>query len=126
MKPRPKQRPRFSGKAVYTPKETIHAESVVKTSVKIEMLKNRIKISTKHIKLKLIFYYLRTKTSINTDSYEFRSKKPDVDNLAKLIMDALNGVLYKDDGQVSILHCEKRYSDVEGIHLSAEEIDCVD
>ncbi len=33
--------------------------------------------------------------------------KPDVDNIAKLIMDSLNGVAYKDDSQVTELYVRK-------------------
>jgi len=37
-------------------------------------------------------------------------KIPDLDNMAKLVMDALNKVLYKDDGQVAFLKLEKSQS----------------
>lgn len=122
IKPSGKQRHSGSGRSAYTPKETVRAESIIKTYVKIEMLKKNIKMSTSHIKLSIIYYFKRTKHTIKTDSYHFRSKKPDSDNLDKLVMDSMNGVLYKDDAQVCILHCEKRYNDIEGIHLSAEEM----
>lgn len=32
---------------------------------------------------------------------------PDTDNIAKLVLDALNGVAYKDDAQVTVLGAEK-------------------
>ena len=35
--------------------------------------------------------------------------KPDADNIAKIIMDALNGLAYKDDTQIDVLTVEKRY-----------------
>lgn len=34
--------------------------------------------------------------------------KPDIDNIAKLILDALNGIAYEDDAQVVILQCAKK------------------
>jgi Holliday junction resolvase RusA-like endonuclease len=37
--------------------------------------------------------------------------KPDVDNLAKLVLDALNGVFFADDKQVTMLIVSKRYTD---------------
>lgn len=40
----------------------------------------------------------------------FPTSKPDVDNYAKLILDALNGIIYKDDSQVVQLSVEKWYS----------------
>lgn len=36
--------------------------------------------------------------------------KPDVDNIAKSVLDALNGVAYKDDSQVILLQIEKYYT----------------
>ena len=36
--------------------------------------------------------------------------KPDVDNLAKAALDAMNGTVFVDDAQVVDLSCRKRYS----------------
>ena len=41
------------------------------------------------------------------------TKKPDADNIAKVICDALNGVAYGDDTQVVNLNVKKRYTDEE-------------
>jgi Holliday junction resolvase RusA-like endonuclease len=38
------------------------------------------------------------------------AKKPDVDNYAKTVLDAVNGVLFYDDGQIVKLVIEKYYS----------------
>ena len=46
------------------------------------------------------------------------TKKPDADNVVKAVKDALNGVAYGDDSQVTDIHARKRFSDqprVEGI-----------
>ena len=37
------------------------------------------------------------------------TKKPDCDNVAKMICDALNGCAYKDDAQVTYLKVQKAY-----------------
>lgn len=41
----------------------------------------------------------------------YPAKKPDADNIAKMICDALNGLAYKDDAQVVNLHVSKVYTD---------------
>ncbi|NKC67203.1 RusA family crossover junction endodeoxyribonuclease [Vagococcus fluvialis] len=41
---------------------------------------------------------------------EYVTKKPDLDNLLKAILDGLNGIAYFDDGQVAKLKVEKVYS----------------
>lgn len=38
-------------------------------------------------------------------------KKPDIDNVAKIAMDGLSGVVFHDDKQVVELHVRKLYSD---------------
>lgn len=38
-------------------------------------------------------------------------KKPDADNIAKAVCDALNGVLWRDDSQVASLVVEKLWAD---------------
>lgn len=41
------------------------------------------------------------------------TKKPDSDNIAKIILDALNGVAYQDDKQVVSLQVEKYYTEAD-------------
>ena len=40
-----------------------------------------------------------------------KTSRPDADNLAKLVCDALNGIVFADDAQVSALDVCKRYGD---------------
>ena len=39
------------------------------------------------------------------------TKKPDIDNLDKFILDCMNGIVFHDDAQVISLKSEKYYSD---------------
>lgn len=39
------------------------------------------------------------------------TKKPDLDNVAKIVCDALNGVAYKDDAQIVDLKVHKYFSE---------------
>lgn len=38
-------------------------------------------------------------------------KRPDADNIAKIILDALNGLAYADDSQITMLMVKKEYSE---------------
>lgn len=42
---------------------------------------------------------------------ELPLKKPDVDNMAKIILDAMSGIVYKDDKQIVSLLVEKWYAE---------------
>lgn len=47
--------------------------------------------------------------------------KPDLDNLVKLLMDAMNGVVYVDDKQVTTVVASKRYGTKPRIEITVEE-----
>ena len=48
--------------------------------------------------------------------------KPDADNIAKIVLDALNGVAYNDDKQVVELTIRKRWSDEARVLIRVERI----
>lgn len=50
------------------------------------------------------------------------AKKPDIDNVVKAVLDALNGVAYRDDTQVVELHVRKSYSEKPRVEVSIEKI----
>lgn len=43
----------------------------------------------------------------------YPTKKPDMDNVVKIVLDALNGFAWHDDAQVIDLHISKIYTDRE-------------
>lgn len=43
--------------------------------------------------------------------------RADCDNIAKAVLDALNGIVWRDDGQIVSLFVSKRYADVPGVCL---------
>lgn len=49
--------------------------------------------------------------------------KPDTDNIAKSILDSLNGIAYLDDKQVVNLQVEKYYAETSSVSVRIEEIE---
>ena len=49
------------------------------------------------------------------------TKKPDVDNIAKSILDAMNGFVFKDDNQVSKISVEKKFAENEKVFVRVIE-----
>lgn len=49
------------------------------------------------------------------------TKKPDIDNIAKIVLDALNKLAFKDDNQITKLNVEKVYSEEEKIYIKIEQ-----
>lgn len=52
----------------------------------------------------------KTKRELMEKGYVKPTKKPDTDNIAKIVMDALNGLAYHDDAQVTELTIKKGYA----------------
>jgi len=49
-------------------------------------------------------------------------KKPDIDNITKVVMDALNKIAYEDDSQVVEINVMKRYCEQEMLVVQIEEV----
>lgn len=51
------------------------------------------------------------------------TKKPDADNVLKIILDALNGVAYEDDRQIVALAIRKAYGEKPGVRVKIRTIE---
>jgi Holliday junction resolvase RusA-like endonuclease len=51
--------------------------------------------------------------------------KPDLDNIAKGVLDGLNGVAYADDKQVVALAIDKRYAEIPRLEVTASSMDAL-
>lgn len=48
--------------------------------------------------------------------------KPDLDNCAKLVLDAINGVVWRDDKQVAALTITKQYAEIPRTEVAVQEM----
>ena len=120
-----KGRPRFSGYHAYTPKKTRDYEALVKQSY---MGQCGNVITEKDVKITIIAYFSIPKSKSKKVKEQMAtgeirpSKKPDIDNVMKSILDGLNGVAFVDDKQVVEVHVEKWYSEDPRVFVEIEEI----
>jgi Holliday junction resolvase RusA-like endonuclease len=49
------------------------------------------------------------------------TKSPDLDNLVKIIQDAMNGIIFIDDRQITDLISSKRYGPEDGVRVTVVE-----
>lgn len=131
--PQGKARPRFSKSRVYTPSKTKAYEYEIGYACKEAMIKSNQKmIESDGAKVIIKAFYAipkRFKNTVYVLCGDIKpTAKPDVDNIAKVILDAVNGVAYKDDKQVTDLTVEKRYSikpfvkvSIEGMEVNKDE-----
>jgi len=66
-------------------------------------------------------YSKKDKQSAN-DGWLLPKTRPDIDNYVKLVLDAMNTVVYHDDNLIVDLVCKKRYSDRTGTIIKVKEI----
>ena len=66
--------------------------------------------------------YTKKRTELIRNGIEQPVNKPDIDNICKIVLDALNGVAYKDDTQVIRLAISKKYTEsTERIEFEVKE-----
>ena len=75
--------------------------------------------------MKLEFFYQIPKSwsKKKKESAKWHISRPDSDNLVKGIMDALNGIAYRDDSQVCFLQVRKQYAQFDGVKIEIEEME---
>jgi len=67
----------------------------------------------------------RPKPELRLDAPELMVSRPDADKIARAGLDALTGVLYRDDSQVAELRVTKRYAGSEegpGVYVSVQSL----
>ena len=121
-----KQRPRFNGKFAYTPKETTNYENWVKACY-LEKYNNE-KILETPLEVHIRAYFEIPKSTSKKKKEQMLENeinptiKPDTDNIAKSILDSLNGIAYLDDKQVIKLVVEKYYAEVPSVSIEIKEV----
>lgn len=111
----PKARPRFSRGRTYTPKTTVDYEKLVRNSFLTKYHNPTVLEGSLEADIMCYFPIPKSTSKKNRNLMLLNeilpTVKPDLDNLAKAILDALNGYAYKDDSQVAHLNIYKYYSE---------------
>ena len=127
--PVPKGRPKFrqAGGFVrtYTPGKTVDYENVVREAARAAMgvtdvLETPVGVFL-YIRLPIPASYSKKAREACIRGELHPTKKPDIDNLAKSILDGLNGIIYKDDAQIVSLHVKKVYASGSGVDVLVKE-----
>lgn len=122
-----KARPRmntYTGRA-YTPTKTKNYEYLVKQLFIYKY--PHFKIIEGRIKVTIIAYFDVPKSTSKVRKAQMLwgdispTKKPDIDNIVKIILDALNKFAFQDDTQVTKLEVEKIYSETPKVYVKIEE-----
>ena len=124
---RGKQRPRFNTKTgrAFTTNQTINYENWIKQCY----IEQSNKLLQGAIRARIEIYYSvpksysKRKIEAIKGGADYPMKKPDCDNVAKIVLDSLNKIAYDDDKQVVELTVLKRWTfGNERIEFEMEEI----
>lgn len=121
-KPQGKARPRFTCQGrVYTPKQTADYEQQIRQayiSAGGQLISN-----TAPIIVCITAEFKKAKSN----KMQTPTLKPDTDNIAKIVCDALNGIAYHDDKQITSLTVDKVWAEdgIERVEIEVESIDSV-
>lgn len=135
-----KARPRVTRTVTYTPAKTARYEDLVRYTA-INSFKG-IFDKDEPLDVKIIAYFeipkslSKKRKSLCLANQELPTKKPDIDNIAKIIMDGMNPKMklnkalhqmvevirgvYRDDKQVTTLLVKKRYSEYPRVEVTVE------
>jgi Holliday junction resolvase RusA-like endonuclease len=124
--PVPKARPRFTrqGRA-YTPTKTRDYEKVVADAARqamgsSEALETPVSLFI-HVTFAVPQSYSKKRREACLNGFERHTKKPDCTNLAKGIEDAMNGIVYRDDSQITSLHVTKVWGTESLVQIMVKE-----
>ncbi len=122
-----KGRPRLNSYTgvVYTPTRTKDYESLVEQYFLLKY--PRFKALEGRIKVNIIAYFSIPKTTKKANINEMLennispTKKPDIDNIVKAILDSMNKFAFKDDNQITKLEVEKKYAIEDKVYVKIEK-----
>lgn len=128
--PQGKGRPRFSTVAGHvhtrTPEQTVLYENLVKTEYRRQS--GRKFPEDAMLDVRIFAYYAipksvsKKKRQMMLDHKIRPTKKPDFDNIGKVICDSLNGIAYRDDAQIVDSMVRKFYGETPMVVVSISEI----
>jgi Holliday junction resolvase RusA-like endonuclease len=126
--PMGKGRPRFAKRgnfvAAYTPEKTVNYETLIKLTYQQE----QGKLHEGEVQMSISAYYTIPKSTSKKRSLEMLNKtirptkKPDIDNVIKIIADSLNGIAYHDDTQIVSIHAYKYYAEIPLVRVQILEV----
>ena len=123
VEPTAKARPRstiIAGRVrTYTPKKTRNAEAMIEAMIRTQVM--QLGAFEEGIPLRLEATFYRDRPKHLPKRVTMPVSRPDYDNYAKLLTDALEKFVYKNDSQICTALIKKRFGSPPRIELTIEE-----
>ena len=129
--PTGKGRPRFAREGpyvkTYTPEQTISYENLIQLEYRRQCRNHKFEDGTP-LDVRILAYYGIPKSKSKKMQKQMEehivrpTKKPDADNIIKVVLDALNKVAYHDDTQIVDLQIRRFYSRDPKILITIQDV----
>lgn len=125
--PQGKARPRVVRGHAYTPEKTAAYESRICAAYRQAEPGRQMYAMGVPLSLWITAYYqipqstTKTKRALMKAGQLRPTKKPDTDNIGKVVADALNGIAYYDDAQIVTMCVRKMYGTVPRLEIEIDE-----
>lgn len=107
-----KARPRVGRRGLYNPKDLVHSDKTISWFARMAT-RNRRPIKTAVTETIAAYFTIPRSWSRARKAQAQRSlrvRRPDLDNVVKLVLDGCSGVVFLDDAQVARLSANKRFA----------------
>ena len=124
-KGRPRAARRGAGVVMFTPEKTVGYETLAATTAGNAMRAHQLLDGPLEAMLEMRFQvpasWSKARRARALAGVEWHISKPDADNVAKAILDACNGVVFRDDSQIVMLTATKEFSETPGVRVVIRE-----
>ena len=127
-KGRPRAARRGTGVVMFTPEKTAGYEALVAAAASNAMRAEAGPLFTGpleavlEMRIPIPASWSKAHKAAALAGTELPTSKPDIDNVVKAILDACNGMVFRDDSQVVILIATKRFSETPGVRVVIREV----
>ena len=126
-KGRPKSSRRGDRTITYTPEQTVLYENLIKTEYRAQCGLHRFADGA-NLEMVIVAYYAIPKSASKKQKALMLAdrvrptKKPDADNVIKVVADSLNEIAYRDDAQIVRVSMDKLYAEQPRLVVTIQEI----
>ena len=127
-KGRPRAARRGTGVVMFTPEKTAGYEALVAAAASNAMRAEAGSLFTGpleavlEMRIPIPVSWSKAHKAAALAGAELPTSKPDIDNVVKAILDACNGVVFRDDAQVVMLVATKAFADEPGVRVVIREV----
>ena len=125
-----KGRPRFSTRGkfpvAYTPEKTKTYESEVGMMAKVAMGASKALEGPLEAFIYVTFpvptSYTKKRTEACLKGFEQHTKKPDLDNVVKSVIDGMDKIVFDNDSQITSIHATKVYGETAKVEVLVRQV----